>query len=71
MGPKDRTTPMADLFPQTLIELLRAKHERVKLANAMDWSSIGSSIGSHVESTTGRPTLPPRLVAGLLYLQHA
>jgi IS5 family transposase len=43
----------------------------VLLGDAMDWSDIERSFSAHFASTTGRPALPPRLVAGLLYLQHA
>ncbi|MGE0315540.1 MAG: IS5 family transposase [Lautropia sp.] len=60
-----------DIFRQPLIELLNPKHELVRLADAMDWALIERSFGSHFSSATGRPALPPRLVAGLLYLQHA
>ena len=36
----------------------------------MDWSEIEQSFAAHVASTTGRPALSPRLVAGLLYPLH-
>jgi hypothetical protein len=39
--------------------------------DVMDCSEIERSFSAHFASTTGRPALPPRLVAGLLYLQHA
>ncbi len=71
MGPKDQREATPDLFRQPLIELLNPRHELVKLAAVMDWSRIEASFGSHFTSHTGRPALPPRLVAGLLYLQHA
>jgi IS5 family transposase len=41
------------------------------LANVIGWEEIERSFGSHFQATTGRPALSPRLVAGLLYLQHA
>jgi IS5 family transposase len=59
------------LFRFPLAEHLNPKHELVLLGDAMDWSEIGRSFSAHFASTTGRPALPPRLVAGLLYLQHA
>lgn len=71
MGPKDTSQPVPDMFRQPLIELLNPKHELVRLAAVMDWTSIEKSFSAHFVSTTGRPALPPRLVAGLLYLQHA
>lgn len=71
MGPKDIHQPEPDMFRQPLVELLNPKHELVRLAAVMDWASIEKSFSVHFSSTTGRPALPPRLVAGLLYLQHA
>jgi transposase, IS5 family len=72
MGPKDTTVRVPDMFRQPLIELLNTKHELVRLGDAMDWSLIEQSFSVHFEgSRTGRPALPTRLVAGLLYLQHA
>jgi IS5 family transposase len=59
------------LFRFPLAEHLNPKHELVLLCDAMDWSEIERSLSEHFASTAGRPTLPPRLVAGLLYLQHA
>ena len=37
----------------------------------MNWEEIERSFGAHFASSRGRPALSPRLVAGLLYLQHA
>jgi IS5 family transposase len=51
--------------------MINLKHPLVKLADVMDWELIESAFGAHFASTTGRPALSPRLVAGLLYLQHA
>jgi len=71
MGPKPQTPQTAELFRQPLSEQLDPKHELVLLGDAMDWSEIERSFSAHFANTTGRPALPPRLVAGLLYLQHA
>jgi len=71
MGPKDTSQRAADLFLQPLIELLNPRHELVRLAAAMDWTSIERTFSAHFASRTGRPALPPRLVAGLLHRQHA
>ena len=71
MGPKDTSERVADMFRQPLIDLLNPRHELVRLAAVMDWGLIEASFSKHFASTTGRPALPPRLVAGLLYLQHA
>jgi IS5 family transposase len=71
MGPKPQVPQTAELIRQPLSEQLNPKHELVLLGDAMDWSEIERSFSAHFASTTGRPALPPRLVAGLLYLQHA
>jgi len=46
-------------------------HELVKLAALIDWEVFDREWSGFFPSTTGRPATPPRLVAGLLYLQHA
>ena len=61
----------SDFFRQPLIDMIRPKHPPVKLAAVIDWDEIVKSFGVHFESCPGRPDFPPRLVAGLLYLQHA
>lgn len=63
--------PPPDWFRQPLIEQINQKHGLVRLAGAIDWKLIEDSFAAHFTSTTGRPALSPRLVAGLLYLQHA
>ena len=59
------------MFRHPLVEMINLKHPLVKLAEVMDWDLIEKAFGSHFASSTGRPALSPRLVAGLLYLQHA
>jgi len=71
MGPKQPTATSRELFRQPLSEMLNSKHPLVKLADVIDWEEIERSFGAYFESSTGRPALPPRLVAGLLYLKHA
>lgn len=71
MGPLPSHPSSSELFRQPLIEMLNPKHPLVKLADVIDWTTIEQSFGAHFASTRGRPALPPRLVAGLLYLQHA
>lgn len=71
MGPLPSNPTSSELFRQPLIEMLNSKHPLVKLADVIDWPTIEQSFGAHFASTRGRPALPPRLVAGLLYLQHA
>jgi transposase, IS5 family len=71
MGPKPSGPHTGDLFRYPLGEMINLQHPLVKLADVMDWALIESAFGAHFASPTGRPALPPRLVAGLLYLQHA
>ncbi len=47
------------------------RHELVKLAALIDWEVFDREWAWFFPSATGRPATPPRLVAGLLYLQHA
>jgi len=51
--------------------MINLQHPLVKLAGAIDWDTISEHFAAHFVSHRGRPALPPRLVAGLLYLQHA
>src|SRR5580765_3728240 len=70
MGPK-RASPRSDeLFRSRLDEQINMRHPLVRLAGLIDWSEIERTFGAHFSSTRGRPALPPRLIAGLLYLQH-
>ena len=71
MGPKKLGPQTRDMFRHPLVEMINLKHPLVKLAEVMDWDLIEKAFGSHFASSTGRPALSPRLVAGLLYLQHA
>lgn len=71
MGPLPSNPTSSELFRQPLTEMLKPTHPLVKLADVIDWFTIEQSFGAHFVSTRGRPALPPRLVAGLLYLQHA
>jgi IS5 family transposase len=59
-----------DLFRQELINIINMRHELVRLAALIDWSVFDRQFGAQFESATGRPALPTRLVAGLLYLKH-
>ncbi|QIT54438.1 IS5 family transposase [Aquisalimonas sp. 2447] len=72
MGPRDeRHTPQDDLFRSELVNLIDPRHPLVKLADRIDWSVFEREWSELFASPTGRPAAPPRLIAGLLYLQHA
>ena len=70
MGPKPRTPENNDLFRQRLDELANLSHPLVQLAQHIDWSVFEDGWGGFFPSHRGRPATRPRLVAGLLYLQH-
>lgn len=71
MGPRPHA-PQTDELPRPrLDEQLKMSHPLVRLASLMNWEEIERSFGAHFTSSRGRPALSPRLVAGLLYLQHA
>ena len=60
-----------ELTRPRLDEQLKMSHPLVRLSKLMNWEQIECSFGAHFVSNRGRPALSPRLVAGLLYLQHA
>lgn len=70
MGPKGKHPSTGDLFQQPLAELINLKHPLVKLAELIDWSVFETRWAAFFSSRTGRPASSPRLIAGLLYLQH-
>lgn len=59
-----------DLFRTELVNLIDQRHELVKLAALIDWQAFAQKWSPQFESTTGRPALPTRLMAALLYLKH-
>lgn len=71
MKPKAPLPDTRDIFKQSLVEMINLKHPLVKLGDAMNWDVIIDRFGGYFVSERGRPGLSPRLVAGLLYLQHA
>lgn len=71
MRPKLSLPQSGELFRPRLDEQINMRHPLVRLAGLMDWEQIERHFACHFTSGRGRPALPPRLVAGLLYLQHA
>ena len=71
MGPHSPQLPPPDLFRARLDAQINMKHPLVRLAGLIDWDEIHRTFGGHFSSGRGRPALSPRLVAGLLDLQHA
>src|SRR4028119_1638501 len=71
MKHRPRPAEQNDLFRPRLVDLIDMRHELVKLASLIDWEFFDREWAGFFPSTTGRPATSPRLVAGLLYLQHA
>ena len=69
MGPKTPIAQSGDLFP--LREQINLKHPIVQLGEQINWQRIEAVCASSFTSGRGRPATSPRLIAGLLYLQHA
>ena len=71
MGPKPaKSTDDHDLFRTELVNLIDQRHELVRLAELIDWQAFANEWSPQFVSTTGRPALPTRLMASLLYLKH-
>ena len=70
MGPKT-PVPEGDFFRHPLREQINMKHPLVRLAELIDWDRLSTSMSESFVSRRGRPASSPRLIAGLLYLQHA
>lgn len=70
MGPK---TPVSegDFFRQPLREQINLKHPLVRLADLIRWDHLDQAMSTGFRSHRGRPATGTRLIAGLLYLQHA
>jgi len=71
MKPHSRAPEQDDLLRPRLIDMIDARHELVKLAALIDWDFFEREWASFFPSHQGRPATSPRLVAGLMYLQHA
>lgn len=70
MGPKTPVTER-DFFRQPLREQINLKHPLVRLTDLINWERLGASMSESFVSDKGRPATSTRLIAGLLYLQHA
>lgn len=70
MGPRPTLAQTPAPFRARLDEQINLRHPLVRLAGLIDWGEIERTFGVSFTSTRGRPALPPRLVAWLLYLQH-
>ena len=63
-----------ELFRARLNALIDLSHPLAKLTRAMPWTEIEGAVSATLPPApagAGRPALPIRLMAGLLYLKHA
>ena len=70
MKRRNRLPEQDGLLRSWLVGLIDMRHELVKLAALIDWEFFDQEWTGFFPSMTGRPATPPRLVAGLMYLQH-
>ena len=71
MKHRPRPPEQADLLRPRLLDMIDRRHELVRLAGLIDWSWFEREWAGFFPAHEGRPAAHPRLVAGLLYLQHA
>jgi IS5 family transposase len=71
MKPRKPFPEQDDLLRARLVEMIDMRHELVRLAALIDWDVFEREWTGFFPSHTGRPATLTRLVAGLLYLQHA
>lgn len=71
MKPHPRQDEQDDLLRPRLTDMIDMRHELAKLAALIDWEFFEREWAGLFPSHQGRPATSPRLVAGLLYLQHA
>lgn len=75
--PTASDTPAAhadDLFRARLSNLIDVRHPLAQLTQRMPWADLEAALSATLPPTPlagGRPALPVRLMAGLLYLKHA
>jgi IS5 family transposase len=71
-GPEAHTD--SELFRSRLDNLIDLRHPLARLAERMPWAELETALADTLPPTAvggGRPALPVRLMAGLLYLKHA
>ncbi|MHB0699855.1 IS5 family transposase, partial [Roseomonas mucosa] len=71
MKHRPRPPEQADLLRPRLVDMIDGRHELVRLAALIDWSWFEREWAGFFPAAEGRPATHPRLVAGLMYLQHA
>lgn len=70
MKHRDRAPEQDDLIRPRLVDMIGMRHELVKLAGLIDWEWFEREWAGLFPSASGRLATHPRLVSGLMYLQH-
>ncbi len=71
MKHRSRRAEQDDLLRPRLMDMIDGRHELVRLAALIDWGWFEQEWAGFFPAGEGRPATHPRLVAGLMYLQHA
>ena len=72
MKPVEPTdTGQHDMFRSRLDQIIDMGHEKVVLANRIDWQFLSDKCGENYTDKPGHPALPTRLMAGLHILKYA
>jgi len=72
LKPKDRVqTGQQDLLRSRLDQIIDMGHEKVVLADRIDWQFLSERCGEAYSDRPGHPALPTRLMAGLHILKYA
>ena len=71
MKHRPRPPEPADLLRPRLVDIIDGRHELVRLTALIDWGWFEREWAGFFPAQQGRPATHPRLVAGLMYLQHA
>ncbi|WP_108840526.1 transposase, partial [Xanthomonas fragariae] len=72
--PAAEEMPADELFRSRLENQIDLRHPLARLSQRMPWTALEQALSSRLPATQaggGRPALPVRLIAGLLYLKHA
>ncbi len=71
MKHRARAEEQDDLLRPRLVDMIDMRHALAKLADLIDWAFFEAEWAGFFSSSKGRPATSPRLVTGLMYLQHA
>ena len=64
-------TGQHDIFRSRLDQIINLGHEKVVLAERIDWRFLSDTFGDAYTDRPGHPPLPTRLMAGLQILKYA